>query len=108
MTRIITACLLFLIAAGWFILSLRAFLEKGPLLNNAYLYASRDERAQMDKKPHYRQSAIVFLLLGCFFLLDGLAFLLHIGWLYWLAGAAIAAAVVYAIVSGVRIAKAQK
>lgn len=41
---------------------------KGPLLNNAYLFASKKERENMNKKPHYRQTGIVFLFLSAIFL----------------------------------------
>ena len=80
-------------------ISVASFLEKGFLLNNAYLWASRQEREQMDKKPHYRQTAIVFAFLAAIFLCIGLEALLHTGWL-WLAEAGLLIAVtVYAIKS---------
>ena len=52
MKEIITSCILFIIATGAFIKSYRSFKEKGFLLNNAYIYASKQERETMDKKPH--------------------------------------------------------
>lgn len=36
------------------------FRKKGFLFNNAYIYASKQERETIDKKPHYRQSSVVF------------------------------------------------
>lgn len=71
MKEIIIACILFLISSGVFVMSILSFMQKGFLLNNAYIYASKEERKKLDKKPHYRQSAIVFLLLGIVFLLLG-------------------------------------
>ena len=56
----ILACLFF---------SYLQFNEKGFLFNNAYIYASKQEREVMDKKPHYRQSGIVFLMVGIIFAL---------------------------------------
>lgn len=50
MEKIIVAVVLFLIAAGLFILSFRYFREKGFLFNNAYIYASKQERERMNKK----------------------------------------------------------
>ncbi|MBF4691515.1 DUF3784 domain-containing protein [Fusibacter sp. Q10-2] len=41
-----------------FIISYMQYKEKGFLFNNAYLYASKKERNEMNKKPHYRQSAL--------------------------------------------------
>ena len=35
-------------------ISARQFAEKGFLFNNAYLFATKDERAKMEKKPYYR------------------------------------------------------
>ena len=61
--------IVFSIAGVLLLFSIRSFFERGFLLNNAYLYASKEERATMDKKPHYRQSAIVFLMIGIVFLL---------------------------------------
>lgn len=37
------------LAALLFVLSCRSFREKGFLLNNAYLYASKEEREAMDR-----------------------------------------------------------
>lgn len=64
MTGIISGIVCSILAIGAFIVSFRSFKEKGFLFNNAYLYASKEERATMDKKPHYRQSAVVFLMIG--------------------------------------------
>ncbi len=106
--EIITACVLFLVSAGLFILSFRSFREKGFLFNNAYLYASKQEREHMNKKPHYRQSAIIFLLLGVYFVLDGMKVLLNMDWLFWPAGIIIVITIIYAIVSSIKIEKSQK
>ena len=50
----------------------------------------------MDKKPHYRQSAIVFLLIGIIFLLNGLSVLLKLSWISYIATGVIVIAIVYA------------
>ena len=39
--------LLYVLAAGSWVLSALQFRQKGPLLNNAWLYASKKEREQM-------------------------------------------------------------
>ena len=72
MQKILVATILIFISIGSFIICSRSFREKGFLINNAYIYASKPERERMDKKPHYHQTAIVFLLLGIIFLLNGL------------------------------------
>ncbi len=73
MTAIITGIVCSILSIGAFIVSFRSFREKGFLFNNAYLYASKEERDMMDKKPYYRQSAIVFLMIGVIFLLNAIS-----------------------------------
>ena len=46
------------------VISFFQFRNKGFLFNNSYIYASKQERETMDKKPHYRPSGIVFALLS--------------------------------------------
>jgi hypothetical protein len=103
MKEIIFLCILFLVAIGAFVMSYRSFKERGFLFNNAYIYASKQERETMDKKPHYRQSAIVFLLIGVIFLLNGVSVLLAANWIFFLVIAIAIVAIVYAIVSSFRI-----
>ena len=99
MKEIVLSCILFLIAIGAFVMSYRSFREKGFLFNNAYIYASKQERETMDKKPHYRQSAIVFLMIGVIFLLNGVSVLLTANWIFILVIAIAIVAIIYAIIS---------
>ena len=108
MGEIIVAIILLLIAASAFFMSIRSFLEKGFLLNNAYLYATKEEREDMDKTPYYRQSAAVFALIGLIFLLNGLSLLFHFGWVRHVVAAVVVITLVYAIVSGIAITKGKK
>lgn len=101
----ITAAVLFIMALSVFILSIRSFREKGFLLNNAYLYASKREREEMDKSPHYRQTAVVFLLIGFLFLFNGFAVLWSIDWMPYVIGAILIATLIYAVVSTLKIKK---
>ena len=103
MKEIILSCILFLIAIGAFVMSYRSFREKGFLFNNAYIYASKQERETMDKKPHYRQSAIVFLMIGVIFLLNGVSVLLAANWIFFLVIAIAIVAIIYAIISSIAI-----
>ena len=105
MAEIITAVILFLIAGVSFLISFRSFREKGFLFNNAYIYASKQEREYMNKKPHYRQTAICFLLIGAFFLIDGIALLSGIDFFFIIAGLVLVTLVIYAIVSSLKIQK---
>lgn len=103
MKEIVLSCILFLIAIGAFVMSYRSFREKGFLFNNAYIYASKQERETMDKKPHYRQSAIVFLLIGIIFLLNGVSVLLAAKWIFILVIVIAVIAIIYAIISSIAI-----
>ena len=62
----------------------------------------------MNKKPYYRQTAIIFLLIGFVFLLNGLSVLLKANWISFIAGAVIAIALIYAIASSIAIEKHKK
>ena len=70
MGNIIGAITLGIVAVVCFIFSYLQFNEKGFLFNNAYIYASKEERKVMDKKPHYKQSGIVFLMIGIIFTIN--------------------------------------
>ena len=108
MKEITTVGILFLIAILAFALGVRSFCGKGFLLNNAYLYAPKQEREMMDKKPYYRQSAVVFLLIGCIFALNGFSILLRMDWISHIAITVGFGAIIYAIVSSVLIEKRKK
>lgn len=83
-------------------ISVFQFKEKGVLLNNAYFYASKQEREKMDKKPHYRQSGIVFAFISAIFFCIAAECILKTGWLWWVISALVAAVLVYAVVSSVK------
>ena len=108
MKEIITASVLFGVAVFAFIMSIRSFMEKGFLFNNAYLYASKQERETMNKKPHYRQSAIVFLSIGLIFLLNGLNVFFQANWIFFIVIAIVIVTLIYAIISSVMIEKNNK
>jgi len=103
----ITASLVFIIAAILAVVSIRSFQNKGFLFNNAYIYASKEERGKMDKKPYYRQSAIVFCILCAVFLVI-VSLLLHKDKLFLLEIPLIVGVIIYAIVSTVQINKQTK
>ena len=108
MGNIVGAIILGIVAIVCFVVSYLHFNEKGFLFNNAYIYASKQERETMDKKPHYRQSGIVFIMIGIIFLINAVEMIIDTGWL--LLGVIVVAiiAVVYAIVSSVLIEKNKK
>ena len=105
MATIIMAVILGVIAVICFIISYLQFHEKGFLFNNAYIYASKKERETMDKGPHYRQSGIVFALIGLVFLINTLVLIYPVRWLFRLVIGIVAVTLVYAVASSVIIKK---
>ena len=73
------------------------------MFNNAWLYASKQERENMDKKPHYRQSGIVCALVSFLFLCLAVEIITEIGWLNILQWIIVAVIILYAIISSIRI-----
>ena len=108
MTRTITSIMLFVISALLAGSSIRHFLERGYLLNNAYIFAPKTERDSMDKKPYYKQSAVVFLLMSAVFIVLGLAVIFESTKLELIEIPLIASAVLYAVISTVKIEKKSK
>ncbi len=108
MKEIIAVSILFIISVFSFFMSIRSFMEKGFLFNNAYIYASKQEREAMNKKPHYRQSAIVFLLMGIVFMLIGLAMLFNADCFFYIVIAIIILTLIYAVVSSITIERRNK
>lgn len=103
MMRIIVGIVVLILSIVSFVISIRSFMQKGFLLNNAFIYATKEEREKMDKKPYYRQTAIVFMLIGIIFLLNGLQLLLKKSQLMYAVLFVTILTVVYAIVSTVKI-----
>ena len=69
--ELIIAIIVFAIAGLLLFLAIRHFNERGYLLNNAYIYASKEQRETMNKRQYYRQSAIVFCILFIVFVVIG-------------------------------------
>ena len=105
---IIFAIVFFAIAGIILLFAIRSFTERGFLLNNAYIYATKEEREAMDKKPYYRQSAIVFCLLSIVFVIIGLSVLFQNGNIGLLVIPIAVAAIIFAVVSSVRKNKRSK
>lgn len=103
--ELISAIFIFLIAIVTAIISFNSFNNKGYLFNNAYFYATKEEKETMDKKPYYRQSAIVFLLLTFIAVVIGVSIVLKNDRVLLLEIPLIILAVIYVIVSSIRISK---
>lgn len=81
------------------IISIMSFNEKGFVFNNAYIWANKREREQMDKKPYYRQSEIAFALCTAIFFFMALECVLFTGWLWLVVGLTVTALLIYSIAS---------
>ena len=97
----------FVIAIIAFVIAILQCAEKGFLFNNAYLWASKEERKIMDKKPYYKQSGVVFLLIGIIFSLNALDSLFKKDWIFPVVIVIAIGTVIYAIVSSVVIEKSK-
>ena len=106
--ELIMTIVVFILAGVWLLVGILSFFEKGFLLNNAYIYASKAERKAMDKKPYYRQTAIVFCIMSLMFIIIGLSVVLKNSTIALLDIPVAAAAIIYAIVSSVLINKKTK
>ena len=95
----------FVLSVILMVLGIRHFREKGFLLNNAWLYASKEQRAEINKKPYYRQSAIVFCILSAVFIVVGMSLVLQNDRIMLFEIPLISGTIIYAIVSSVRINK---
>lgn len=106
--KIVFAIVFFAVAGLLLLFGIRSFMERGFLLNNAYIYATKEERKTMNKKPYYRQSAIVFCLLSVAFVMIGLSVLLRNSSIGLLVIPLAVAAIIYAVVSSVLNNKRKK
>lgn len=105
MAELIWAIISAILAVAFLAISIMQFKEKGFVFNNAYIWASKQEREKMDKKPHYRQSAIAFAICAATFLCMAVECVLLTGWLWLIVGALAIAVLVYAISSSLNEAK---
>lgn len=67
MKETITASILFAISIFLFYMSIRSFMEKGFLFNNAYIHASKQEREKMNKSHIIANQLLYFCCLGSSF-----------------------------------------
>ena len=105
---IVTGIILSLIAAGILVLGIMQLLKKGPLINNAWIYADDEQRRTMDKATYYRQSGIVFSMIGIQFGMLGVFCLTQMHIFMYMEFAVIGLVVIYAIISSVMIDRKKK
>lgn len=103
--ELIALIFVFGISAVCAVISVRSFMQKGFLFNNAWIWADSETRKRMDKRPHYKQSAIVFLLLTVVFAAAGINLITKNDFFFGVSAGVTIAAVIYAVVSSVRTEK---
>ena len=62
----------------------------------------------MDKKPYFRQSGIILLLVGVIFLILAADMILKTDWLIFCSIAVAASTIIYAVISSAKIDKKKK
>ena len=92
-------------AAVSLIIAVLQFMNIGFPFNTAYLFSSQIVRDTMDKKPYFRQSGIVFLMITAIFIFMGIDLTKGYGWSFLLEIAMMIATVVYIIKSNKKMGK---
>ncbi len=108
---IIFSIIIFAIALACIFIGIMQFLQKGTLLNNEYLYRTKQQRSRMtreEKKPYYYQSSIIFLSLSIIFIFIGINIFLNITPLWITIYILISLLIIGAIVSTIIINKKNK
>lgn len=108
MLEIIISIILGVSALAVFAASIFSFNEKGFLFNNAYIFASPQEREKLNKKPLYRQTAVILLMISAILLLNAAEVLLKTDWLFYAVMAVAAGTLIFAIISSIYISKNSK
>ena len=95
----ICAIVLGIIAAICFVIGILQLCEKGFLLNSAYTSKEKN------KKPYYKQSGIVFLLVGLIFLFNTINLLIKSTRLFYVVISIIIITFVFVAVSAIKMKK---
>ena len=104
----IGAIILGIVSLVCLIFGIRQLCGKGFLFNNAYIYATKEERQKMNKKPHYWQSGIILILISIIFAIDAIETVLKTGRLFYLVIALVIITLVYSVISSVVIERSNK
>ncbi len=102
-SQIITALFLCFVSIMFYIFSFRQLKRIGTPINNAYIFASKKEREEKDFSPHYKQSGVVFALLGTLFLLNTINTVFILSWYYFVYIPVLVGTILFAIISAVYI-----
>lgn len=102
------AIVMFSLAGLFIVFAAMNFLEKGFLFNNAYIYATEEEREKLNKKPYYIQTGIVMIFIALLFVFEGFNVLLKNNLYFILIIVDAVLAVIFAIVSTALINNKEK
>ena len=103
--QIIVGVVFFVLAALMVLLAVRHFKCRGYCFNNAYIWASKEERESGDFTPYYKQSGVVFLMLAVLSVIEGLYIILMLRPLIFGQIVTVEVMFCYAVSSTVRIGK---
>lgn len=106
--QIIAGSVFFGLAGLMVLLAVRHFKCRGYCFNNAYIWASGEEREKEDFTPYYRQSGVVFLMIALLSVLEGLYIILAFRPIIFGQIVTVEAMAFYAVSSTVRIGKEKK
>ena len=76
---------------------------KGPVFSTVYIFASKEERKQLDIKEEYRVMTIVFSCIAAIFSLLAINIFTHWRWPYILMWIVIFSVCIYAVKDSIRI-----
>ena len=69
---IVFGIILVVLSIAFLIYGIIQLCQKGFLFNNAYIFATKEEKEKLYKKPYYIQSGIAFIMISIVFILEGL------------------------------------
>ena len=87
------------------VFSILAFSGKNIILDDAYLKASEEEKAAMDKNAYRIQTAVIFLFIAVISACNALRAIMHMPLFTYFAGTFGIIGIIYAIVSHYKIKK---
>lgn len=106
--QLVTGIIMCVIALALGIYAVFAARQRGPILTNAYIWATEAEREKLDKPREYHLAAVVFGVLALVFLVEALYAFTTLKLFLFLGGALIAFELVYAILDAVQTTKREK
>lgn len=104
----ILAVVLIIISAALITAAVFSFKCRGFLFNNSYIFATDEERKKMDKKPYYRQTGVVFVLIAAIMMLNAVQILTGLSRIFYITMAVSGFTVIYAVISSIKIEKNNK